>query len=329
MIKPRPRDFVLTKDGLWFAVTEYQHPRGFVIAFLRYAPSGGGFLKITSVEQSYRLLEKKYPKYILDERFFGVRMQAVPLGDIKNIETPRGCLRKAFKKPDDSFKRDACYIVRLLSANSKVSLNYFGLTGSVTTGAHKKESDIDLVVYGLKNFVKVRSSIELLIKQGKFKKLSDKIIQKAYGSKGYLNIFSFEEFKHNLLRKNNSFLYKKRKIDLMCVRLEVEVKDSATRRYTKLKNNFTVHPKVIDDRLSFDFPAVYKIASKAVPKLREVVSYRNAYLGQAFRGETIEARGKLEEVKEKGKKPYLRLVVGTIRENQEYIKPLKTPCLLD
>ena len=70
----------------------------------------------------------------------------------------------------------------------------------------------------------------------------------------------------------------------------------------------------MDDRYAYDYPDSYSVAHDSV---NEVFVFTGTYFGQAIKGETIEARGMLEQ-NELGKR---RLVVGTSREaTGEYIK---------
>ena len=67
--------------------------------------------------------------------------------------------------------------------------------------------------------------------------------------------------------------------------------------------------EVTDASFSFDSPAIYEIEHSEVNK---VLSFTHTYTGQALAGETIEARGVLEQTKHE-----TRLVVGTTREAKD------------
>ncbi|MDD5111303.1 MAG: hypothetical protein PHG85_02020 [Candidatus Altiarchaeota archaeon] len=318
----RPRDLILTKENLWFAVADYRHPPGRVNAFLRYVPSGGSYRKVRFVSESFRFLERKFPKYLMDERRYGIRLQAVPCGRIRDVVTPRGALAAAFGRGGGNAVPEACVLARLLSQESGVSLRQLGITGSLAAGAGNKASDIDIVTYGLHNFKLVRLAAGRLLGEGVIAPLSDSIIRKAYHSKGYPGIFKYDEFRAGMLNKHNSFMFRGRKADLMCVRLRREIGGCRMQHSRQLAGRLTVKAMVTDDALAFDSPAVYKIKSGNHPQIREVVSYRNAYAGQAVKGDAVIVSGALEEVREHGGKPWQRLVVGTMREREEYIRRL-------
>jgi predicted nucleotidyltransferase len=70
--------------------------------------------------------------------------------------------------------------------------------------------------------------------------------------------------------------------------------------------------RVTDASLSFDSPAVYQVDHDRVSR---ILSFTHTYSGQAWEGETVEARGVLEE---HGAETWL--VVGTTRTARgEYI----------
>ncbi|MRR37674.1 DNA polymerase subunit beta, partial [bacterium] len=76
-----------------------------------------------------------------------------------------------------------------------------------------------------------------------------------------------------------------------------------------------IEARVVNADFSFDSPAIYRLDH---PEVKEIFSYSHTYAGQALPGESIEAKGVLEET-ENG----LRLVVGTTREARgEWIRSL-------
>jgi predicted nucleotidyltransferase len=74
----------------------------------------------------------------------------------------------------------------------------------------------------------------------------------------------------------------------------------------------TVEGVVTDDRLAFDAPAIYPLEGATVDK---VLSFTHTYTGQVRAGETLRAKGVVEQ---HGDERWL--VVGTTREAKgEYI----------
>ena len=76
-----------------------------------------------------------------------------------------------------------------------------------------------------------------------------------------------------------------------------------------------IEARVTNADFSFDSPAIYHLDH---PEVKEIFCYSHTYAGQALPGESIEARGVLEETEDG-----LRLVVGTTREARgEWIRSL-------
>jgi len=77
----------------------------------------------------------------------------------------------------------------------------------------------------------------------------------------------------------------------------------------------TIEAVVTDARFSYDSPAIYKVDHGEVTT---VLSFTHTYSGQAREGETIQARGVIEE---HGDEHWL--IVGTSREAKgEFIRSL-------
>jgi predicted nucleotidyltransferase len=71
---------------------------------------------------------------------------------------------------------------------------------------------------------------------------------------------------------------------------------------------------VVDDAAAYDYPARYRVDD---PEVGEILVFTHTYVGQAVRGEAIEAAGQLEE-EASGR---LRLVIGSSREAPgEYLR---------
>ena len=124
---------------------------------------------------------------------------------------------------------------------------------------------------------------------------------------------SFEEFYLHERRKGNRCLLDGVLTDLLFVRSWDQIGPRIG--IGKSLGMETITAKVTDAEFAFDSPAIYNVEH---PGISTVLSYTHTYAGQALAGETIEARGKVEEGP--GGKV---LVVGTSREPKgEWIKSL-------
>lgn len=84
-MQARVRDFIYTKDDLFFATTTYLHPNDRILSFLRYIPdpngdrtlNGSRYSKVDS-EQAYNFLNDGFTEYLFDCKVTGVEMMGVP-----------------------------------------------------------------------------------------------------------------------------------------------------------------------------------------------------------------------------------------------------------
>lgn len=324
-MKARCRDFIVSEDGLVFSAVSYVHPDDRFVAFLRFIPANGKLLKAGSTCESFKYLEENFPDYVFYSEFHDAKLQGVPIEKIRRHIQPDEFLKKLLKKKDvDAHEEKITKLAELLSKRSSVSLDKFGVTGSVLVGAHNSSSDIDLVVYGLDNFERVRGVVGEC--ETPIQRLSDEELGFAY-DKRFLtsNELSFEEFCFHEERKNNSGVFEGKKFDVLYARDLSEVDGLwGDTRYRRLGyGSFTC--KVVDDSIVFDYPAVYGVSGECVLdgesySVSEIASFTHTYVGQVFKGEKGKASGILEEVDSPGGHFY-RLLVGSTREaGGEYIK---------
>jgi len=305
----RPRDFILTKENLVFAVVSYVHEEGRILSFLRYVPEDSGFRKVNT-EEAQEFLKNKFPEYLFYSRKFDANLHGVPVGDIKKILRPQERLQELLNSNEselDDIERKVLKLAKIFSSNG-ISLNKIGVTGSVLIKNQNENSDVDLVIYGAKNFMKARTIVRELTVKGELSKLSDALWMDAYERRK--PSLSFDEFLRHEKRKFNKGAIFGTKFDIALIRDESEIlPDEKT---YKKSGKIKITAKVIDDKFAFDYPARYKISGE----FSEVVSFTHTYVGQAETGETIEVSGTIEE--SCGEK---RIVVGTTREAKgEYIK---------
>jgi len=334
---PRDGDTFVTKEGFVFYVFGYEHPKNRVLSFLKYIPSNLKlrfpirFLrqkwKLGSVElarpeklytaQNYqKLLEtfrSTYPQYVYSCPYRGKEVISAPLKHVEKVYVPKECLQRLFeKKSKDRLQTLAAELVYLLSTESKVPLEDLGLHGSIALNMHTAKSDIDLVVYGSKNFRSLEKAINKLVEEGVLKYVFTKKLDRAR--------------KHRGRYKDKTFVYNAvRKID------EINVQ-YGNHRYVPMRD-VTFSCEVVDDNEAMFRPAIYQIKNYqqlgSTSKLMEdevptrVVSMIGYYRNVARHGEKIKVSGTLERVEnvETGQTNY-QVVVGTGTREDEYIWPI-------
>jgi len=193
-----------------------------------------------------------------------------------------------------------------------VPLENFGIHGSIALNMHTAKSDIDLVVYGSKNFRRLETAIDKLVQEGTLKYVFTKKLDKAR--------------KHRGRYRDKLFVYNAvRKIDEISVQY-------GNHKYAPIQD-VTLSCEVVDDNEAMFRPAIYqikdyqpldptsKITEERVPT--RVVSMIGYYRNVARLGEKIRVSGTLERVEnvETGETTY-QVVVGTGTREDEYIWPL-------
>ncbi|MEK6978567.1 MAG: hypothetical protein AABX40_09285 [Candidatus Hydrothermarchaeota archaeon] len=319
------RDFLESREHLIFAVTSYYHPADRCLAFLRYYPAPQGerrrggerFAKVASTEASFSVLQS-YPWYLFPSEVTGSLLQAVPMERIGRVYHPADMLAEIYEGPKDPLEERALELSEFLSG---IPREKKGVTGSLLVGLHDpRASDIDFVVYGLKEHARAREALRKGLEEGALRPPSREDWYRAYKKRfPRVETLTFEEFLWYEGRKYHKGIVGGAIFDILLVREPWEIEGRYSERRFKRGEETKLRCLVTDASLAFDSPAVYKVEGE----VEEVVSFTHTYAGQALEGEEIEVSGRLEEVQEAGKS-YMRVVVGTTREAEgEYIKVIK------
>jgi len=300
-MKVRLRDFIETKEHWIFSVVDYYCGEG-ARCLLRYVPGPDGERERNGIrykkmgfDEAYTFIKKERPEYING-------VMVVPPEDIMVHYQPHDGLARILGS-DPRVKK-------MTDALSGVDFNSMGVTGSRLVGLGAESSDVDFVVYG-QEWYRARDALHKAIATGKVDGIDEAGWEKIYKKrKPELN---FEEFYLHERRKGNRCLLDGVLTDLLFVRSWDQIGPRVC-----IGNDLgmkTITTKVMDATFAFDSPAIYEIDH---PEISTVLSFTHTYAGQALAGETIEARGRLEESAD-GK----TLVIGTSREPKgEWIKSL-------
>jgi predicted nucleotidyltransferase len=301
-VKARIRDFFLTKEDWIFAVADYSHPNG-LRSMLRYVPDAAGEREADGkryrkmdFDPAFEFLRRERPDWAQD-------LHVVPLSHVQRIYRPsEGLLTVAEQDP-------RVRKIAGLLAEAGVPWEQMGITGSMLVGLHGAGSDIDFVVYG-PIWWKARDIVARAKADGKIGDLEEPTWRKIYAKRK--PEISFEEFMLHETRKGNRGMIEGTYFDLLFTR---EWNQIQTQPSGKPAGEQQIEARVINADFAFDSPAIYRLDH---PEVKEIFCYSHTYAGQALPGETIEAKGVLEETAQG-----LRLVVGTTREARgEWIKSL-------
>lgn len=339
-MRARTRDFIYTTDNLFFATTNYLHPPDRILSFLRYIPhpQGERFLdeiryhKVDSNE-AYEFLKDNFPEYIYECDFNKVEMMGVPLNKVDHILEPSKRLADILINEDnDPLLEKVVCLANTFHDEADIPYSQMGISGSILPGLYDpKVSDIDFVIYGLKNHRKAMDTFREMKnhEDSILRNIDESYWKRIFKKRIKDNTLSFNEFKWYEERKNNRGLIEGTLFDILATREWDEIKGKYGQIYYEPQGTMDVECTVIDSLAAFDNPAVYKVEDVKVIKgpnieIEELVSFTHTYAGQAKDGERVIARGRLEKVV--GDDINYRLVVGTTREALgEYIKLKKRP----
>ncbi len=305
----RSRDFLETSEGLVFAVLVDEPEEGRSLCFLRYVRDEDGLRKMATGEAN-SLLATRFPHYLFhskkrDASLHGVYEDRV---SIHHQASPRLTEIINSKSPDP-LETKLAFVCKLLTEGG-LMLSDLGVTGSLLIGAQTPHSDIDVVVYGRKQFIMLRRKLERAINQSTLDPLTEEQWKDSYERRGCS--LSFSEYIWHEKRKYNKVLVSGTKVDFSLVSDAGYEADQSYR-----KTGFQqVTAKVTDDKHAFDHPSIYRIRHH---EIEEICCFTPTFTGQVKVGETIVAQGMVEESLSGAR----RLVIGSSREAPgEFIKIL-------
>ncbi|HIP16191.1 MAG TPA: hypothetical protein EYG77_03185 [Methanothermococcus okinawensis] len=358
MVKVRLRDFVETEIG-FFAVNTYDHPKDMVFAFLRYLNidlvgkeiidkynlnredirelDGKKYIKISDTRKTYDILRDIYPEYLYYDDRRDVLLHAVSKDKIIRILKPQERLEEILNNSQSPLE-EKCKTLANIFYQCGLSYKYMGVSGSTLLRLNCENSDIDFVIYGMRNHRRAREILRSIFEDEKYsryreivKPLSEKHWRKVYKKRIKDNTITYEEFLRHEIRKYNRGVIGGTTFDILATRDWDEIESNWDAIYRNL-GSVEIEALVVNDDYIFDSPGIYKVKDVKILRgggehlastIREVVSYTHTYAGQAFKGERIVAKGKLEKVVT-SKEEYMRVVVGTSREAfNEYIKVIE------
>jgi len=326
---PVDGDAFITFDNMVFYTFGYEHPPNRVFAFLKYIPSiyksrfplrffkrhwKLGAVKLSRPEELYtakdfqtiaKAFRRDFPNYLYFCPFRQKEVISPSISLVKKVYTPNQSLQALLReKRRDRLQEKALRLITLLSTESDIPLDDFGLHGSIALNMHTSQSDIDVVVYGSQNFRKLETTVLKLTDEGR-------IVDVGKNRGLYMN----KVFVYNAVRKQG----------------EVKI-HYGDYWYTPIKPQ-SFRCMVEDDSQAMFRPAIYTISnyqplnkvsqleSKHTPKL--VASMIGYYRNVARKDQNIEVAGMLERVEHlKTGKTHYQVVVGSATQEDEYIRPI-------
>lgn len=360
--KPKDRDFIQTIEGLLFCVVGYLHPPDKYTAYLKYVPAAQGKwhkdnvsytrilarYNLSSVRDTLQYLEEYYPHYVHYCPVRDMKFSMVPTNYIEKYYVPEERLQEIIAAPQDPLEKAIAELAGKIAEGAQVGVEDLGVTGSVLLGIHNPAfSDIDLIVYGRQNALRVKEflirsrssakregetcslptapdSSPSTLRKAQIKGLSEEemgdLCRKFEASHPDL---STREVQYFINRKWNYLRLGDRYFSVHPTRNDVEITERYGERTYRDEGTAWITATVADTSEALFTPAVYRVKDVQVldreaVAIQEIISYEGLYVDAVDAGDEIEAEGKLESVNG----DYHRLVIGVTRlRGGGYLKP--------
>jgi hypothetical protein len=329
LMRAREGDFIESVEGLIFDVKGLVHPPDRVIAFIRYFPDEKGlrkrqrtvYSKVYSLLERLQLLSKKFPEYIVYNPVFDTKLCEVPIQKIRHHYKPTEKLEeiRGNLKHLDELERKALESSDIIKTSANIPSKEIGVSGSIMVDLHNQKSDIDLIVYGVKNCRKVYSALKNLLgeKQGPFKLYTRKDLKDLFDFRSKDTMMSFEDFVRTESGKVLQGKFLQRDYFIRFVKDWSEIDEKYGDVQYKNAGYARVEATVVDDSDSIFTPCVYKVSDvqvlegKKLEPIEEIASFRGRFCEQAREGEVVIAQGKVECVIDNRQNlEYFRLLLG-------------------
>jgi len=331
VFEAREGDYIETLDGLVCDVKGLVHPKDRVVAFPRFVPDPNGervrnglrFRKVYPLADRFALLRDRYPEYYRFDHVFGRYMSEIPRESISRINRPIEKVAELAKRGRlDSAERDALDFALLLGTTPGLRSDAVGISGSVLVGLHTPQSDVDILVYGVKNCLLIRRRVEKLLGEGcEVKRYSEEGLRRLFEFRSQDTAMSFHDFVRLERRKTIEGTFRGRDFFIRHVKAPDEVGEVYGDRIYRPLGRLVVEATITDDSDSIFTPCSYKVSHVTVVQGREgvliaeIVSFRGRFCEQARKGERVVAAGTLERVEFSDGSFVNRLLLGNAKED--------------
>ncbi|HEW93670.1 MAG TPA: hypothetical protein ENF47_03080 [Thermoprotei archaeon] len=319
-------DFIEDYNGIIYDVKGFEHPPNKVVAYPRYIPDPKGdrrrgnirYRKIYDLNERYEFLRKRLKKYIVYDPIFDTNIPEIPVEDLLRHYNPRETLLKLLSE-SRSLNRvlsDIISLVNYIIEYSGISYDNIGLSGSYMVDLYRPDSDIDLIIYGDETSKAVIKGLYEMYEDSVIRRYSLDELHSLYRFRKAYKI-SFEEFKYIESRKPFQGIFHNKEFYIRFLRSLEKYHKYGYLKYHNL-GRLHITAYVTDDSESIYTPCKYRVEVLSsnpsyeidLKKPFYVVSFRGRYTYSAFKGECIEAEGKLEEVYRDDEVIQYRLLLG-------------------
>jgi len=297
-MKFRDRDSPVTNEGLIFRTYGYVHPRNACFCDLEYAKEA--LYKTNDLRAVRNGSRNKFYKFYFDKglkfafkhsyKVFNRPLNRYLVGiqekQLKYVMKPQKRL-KQLKKESDPLVDTVFEIVDLVTENSSLTSEDFGVFGSIAHGFHSpKYSDIDFVIYGIEEFKELRAALEVLYSGNKLRnEFESWTLQDPPLHWNFTN-YSKKEYGSMQKRKLIYAMYDSKKL-----KRAIKVEFEPVRKWEEIDNDYDKIEKIenfgrveaiveilSDDESGF-MPSIYPVKTHKVKKginpkeVQRIVSY--------------------------------------------------------
>ena len=314
-IRAREGDLIENAGRVIFDVKGLVHPRNKIVAFPRFIPDPTGnrrhrntlYGKIYSLSERYRFLESNFPLYLIRDPTFDETLCEVPVCEVKKHYDPVERLRQLrSSKKLNRLESQALRMTELLKEATNIPWNAIGVSGSILAGLHTENSDIDPIVYGSHDCLKVHSVLKSLLndEHGPLKPYTREDLKTLFDFRSKDTASSFSDFVRTESRKVMQGKFMGTDYFMRFVKDWNEVDETYGDVRYKNVGYARIKAAIIDDSEAIFTPCEYKIGDVRVVEgtefpVSKIVSFRGRFCEHAQKGEKIVAQGKVEHVKDR------------------------------
>jgi predicted nucleotidyltransferase len=319
--------FIITTDGLVFEVKDVVHPEDRTIAYLRYVPSSDsstGFRKVYNLDEREVYLKDKYPEYLWTSEAHGRVVQSVPREKVSTILNPVEFLTQLQGSDDlTPLQQHTILLVDKLVEETGIGLNDIGLTGSQLVGVAREDSDIDLVVYGLRACRQFYSRLSSVVGNiPEIKRYSGQPLEEhvsfRWREQSDFRDLLFDIEKEKLLQG----LVGKYHFFIRLVKAPSDLDHVYGNLSFQMMGYQNVTGRVLNSQDSIFTPCEYEVrCDDESTGIEKLISYRGRFTEQVSTGDLFEASGRLEQVTDhRTGEQFSHLVLG--ERSEDFLIPL-------
>jgi len=330
MLRGREGDFIELDDGSIFEIKGLSHPPHGVIAYPRYIPDESGerskegrrYRKLHTFREKEAFLRSCFSEYYTFDPYYQRMLPIIPWSRVVKHCTPQHTVTELLATQNLSGLRlKALRFLRCVAEMADVSLERLGISGSIMLGLEGEGSDIDLVVYGLRESQKVRAAILKAMAEGMLiRRFEGERLKELYLTRSKDTQMSYEDFKRVEEKKSNQGLFENTPFFIRYLKDWNEVDERYGEYQIRRLGYAKITAEVLDASQAHLTPAIYLLKDVRVLSgpssltVDRLITWRGRFAEQACEGEAIVAQGYVEEYLHKG--GVLRqMVVGEGRED--------------